>query len=208
MHSSILAWRILWTEETGKLQYMGLQRVEHNFQMFKLHLKKEEEPDQISNIHWIIKKAREFQKNIYFCFTDYTKALVWITTNLKILKDMGIPDHLTCFLDFPGCSDGKASSYNAGDPGSIPGSGKSPKERNGNPLQNSCLENPMDEEPGRLPHTVSQRIGCDWLTSLSLSASWKVCMQVKKQQIEPDMKEETDSKLGKEYIKTVYCHPT
>ena len=128
MHSSILAWRILWTEETGKLQYMGLQRVEHNFQMFKLHLKKEEEPDQISNIHWIIKKAREFQKNIYFCFTDYTKALVWITTNLKILKDMGIPDHLTCFLDFPGCSDGKASSYNAGDPGSIPGSGKSPKE--------------------------------------------------------------------------------
>ena len=75
---------------------------------------------------------------------------------------MGIPDHLTCFLDFPGCSDGKASSYNAGDPGSIPGSGKSPKERNGNPLQNSCLENPMDEEPGRLPHTVSQRIGCDW----------------------------------------------
>ena len=37
--------------------------------------------DQISNIHWVIKKAREFQKNIYFCFIDYTKAFVWITTN-------------------------------------------------------------------------------------------------------------------------------
>ena len=55
--------------------------------------------DQIANICWIIKKAREFQKNIYFCFIDYTKALiVWITTNWKILQDMGIPDHLNCLL--------------------------------------------------------------------------------------------------------------
>ena len=46
--------------------------------------------------------------------------------------------------DFPGGSDGKASAYNAGDPGSIPGSGRSPGEGNGNPLQYSCLENPMD----------------------------------------------------------------
>ena len=45
---------------------------------------------------------------------------------------------------FPGGSDGKASAYNAGDPGSIPGSGRSPGEGNGNPLQYSCLENPMD----------------------------------------------------------------
>ena len=45
---------------------------------------------------------------------------------------------------FPGGSDGKASAYNAGDPGSIPGSGRSPGEGNGNPLQDSCLENPMD----------------------------------------------------------------
>ena len=49
-------------------------------------------------------------------------------------------------MDFPGGSDGKASAYNAGDPGSIPGSGRSPGERNGNPLQYSCLENPMDRE--------------------------------------------------------------
>ena len=47
-------------------------------------------------------------------------------------------------VGFPGGSDGKESAYNAGDPGLIPGSGRSPGERNGNPLQYSCLENPMD----------------------------------------------------------------
>ena len=88
--------------------------------------------DQISNICWIIEKARKFQKNIYFCFIDYIKAFVWITTNWKILKEMGIPDHLTCLL------------------------------RN--------------------------------------------IMQVKKQQLEPNMEQWTGSKLGKEYIKAVYCH--
>ena len=50
------------------------------------------------------------------------------------------------FLSFPDSSDGKASAYNVGDPGSIPGSGRSPGEGNGNPLQYSCLENPMDGE--------------------------------------------------------------
>ena len=49
-----------------------------------------------------------------------------------------------CFRDFPGGSHGKASAYNAGDLGSIPGSGRSPGEGNGNPLQYSCLESPMD----------------------------------------------------------------
>ena len=49
-----------------------------------------------------------------------------------------------CKMSFPGGSDGKASAYNAGDPGSIPGLGRSPGERNGNPLQYSCLENPME----------------------------------------------------------------
>ena len=49
-------------------------------------------------------------------------------------------------MDFPGGSDGKASAYNAGDPGSIPGLGRSPGEGNGNPVQYSCLENPMDGE--------------------------------------------------------------
>ena len=56
--------------------------------------------DQIANICWIIEKAREFQKNIYFCFTDYAKAFYCVDHNKlwKILKEMGIPDHLTCLL--------------------------------------------------------------------------------------------------------------
>ena len=55
----------------------------------------------------------------------------------------------------------KASAYNAGDPGSIPGSGRSPGEGNGNPLQYSCLENPWMEEPGRLQSMGLQRVGHD-----------------------------------------------
>ena len=56
--------------------------------------------DQTANIHWIIEKAREFQKNIYFCFIDYAKAFDCVDHNKlwKILKEMGIPDHLTCLL--------------------------------------------------------------------------------------------------------------
>ena len=56
--------------------------------------------DQIANICWIIEKAREFQKNIYFCFIDYAKAFNCVDHNKlwKILKEMGIPDHLTCLL--------------------------------------------------------------------------------------------------------------
>ena len=56
--------------------------------------------DHIANICWIIKKAREFQKNIYFCFIDYIKDFDCVDHNKlwKILKEMGIPDHLTCCL--------------------------------------------------------------------------------------------------------------
>ena len=56
--------------------------------------------DQMANIRWIIEKAREFQKNIYFCFIDYPKALDCMYYNKlwKILQEMGIPDHLTCLL--------------------------------------------------------------------------------------------------------------
>ena len=56
--------------------------------------------DQIANICWIIEKARDFQKNIYFCFIDYAKAFDCVDHNKlwKILEEMGIPDHLTCLL--------------------------------------------------------------------------------------------------------------
>ena len=90
--------------------------------MFKLDLEKAEEPrNQIANIHWIIKKAREFQKNIYFGFIDYTKVFVWITTKCgKFLKR--------------------------------------------------------------------------WEQQTTLLASWEICMQVKKQQLELNMKQQTGSK--------------
>ena len=65
--------------------------------MFKLVLEKAEEPEIIS---WIIKKAREFQRNTYFCFIDYAKAFDYVDHNKlwKIVQEMGIPDHLTCLL--------------------------------------------------------------------------------------------------------------
>ena len=74
--------------------------------MYKLDLEKAEEPEvniycqPIANINWIIKKAREFKKNIYFCFIYYAKAFDCVDHNKlwKILKEMGIPDHLTFLL--------------------------------------------------------------------------------------------------------------
>ena len=88
---------------------------------------------QIVNIHWVIKKAREFQKNIYSCFIDYEKIWLWITTNR----------------------------------------GKFRK---------------------RLEYQTT------------LPTSWEIYKQVKKQQLELDMEQQTGSKLGKEYIKAVCCH--
>ena len=71
-----------------------------NIQMFKLDFKKAEEPEikLPTSICWITEKAREFQKNIYFCFIDYTKAFDCLDHNKlwKIFKEMGLPDHLTC----------------------------------------------------------------------------------------------------------------
>ena len=84
-----------------KILQARLQQWTVNFQMFKLDLEKRRGTrDQIANICWITEKAREFQKNIYFCFTDYAKALDCVDPNKlwKILKEMGIPDYLTCLL--------------------------------------------------------------------------------------------------------------
>ena len=68
--------------------------------MFKLVFEKAEDRDQIANIRWIVERAREFQKNIYFCYIDYAKAFDCVDHNKlwKILKQMGIPDKLTCLL--------------------------------------------------------------------------------------------------------------
>ena len=71
-----------------------------NFQLFKLVLEKTGTRDQTAKILSIIEKGTEFQKNVYFCFIDYTKAFDCVDHNKlwKILKEMGIPDHLTCLL--------------------------------------------------------------------------------------------------------------
>ena len=72
-----------------------------NFQMYKLDLEKAEEPEiKLPTSIVSSKKAREFQKNICFCFIDYAKALDYVDQNKlwKILQEMGIPDHLTCLL--------------------------------------------------------------------------------------------------------------
>ena len=91
--------------------------------------------DQIANICWIMEKAREFQKNIYFCFIDYAKAFDCVDHNKlwELLKEM---EYQTTW-----------------------------------------------------------------------PASWEICMQVRKQQLELGMEQQTGSKLGKEYVKAVYCHP-
>ena len=89
-HTSKVMFKIL----QARLQ----QYVNRELQMFKLDLEKAEESDWIANICWIIEKAREFQKN--FCFIDYAKATDCVDHNKrwKILRQMGIPDHLICLL--------------------------------------------------------------------------------------------------------------
>ena len=70
------------------------------FWMYKLGFEEAEETDQIANIRRIIEKIRESQKNIYFCFIDYTKTFVCVDHNKlwQSLYEMGVPDHFTCFL--------------------------------------------------------------------------------------------------------------
>ena len=71
-----------------------------NFKVFKLKLEMQRNQRSNFNIYWMIKKATEFQENIYFCFIDYTKAFDCVDQNKlwKILKEKGIPDNLTCLL--------------------------------------------------------------------------------------------------------------
>ena len=83
------------------LQARPQQHVNHELPHVQTGFRKDRGTrDQIANIHWIIEKAREFQKNIYICFIDYAKVFDCVDHNKlwKILKQMGIQDHLTCLL--------------------------------------------------------------------------------------------------------------
>ena len=97
---------------------------------------------QTANICWITEKAREFQKNIYFCFIDYTEAFDCGDHNKlwKILKEIRIPDYLTCLLRnlYAGQESDTTEQLDFHFSLSCIGKG------NGNPLQCSCLENPRD----------------------------------------------------------------
>ena len=98
---------------------------------------------QADSTNWITREDREVDKQMLL----YTLSLIVRRTgNIKnSLGHINIFTYFICLsLGFPGGSDGKASAYNEGDPGSIPGSGRSPGEGNGNPLQYFCLENPMN----------------------------------------------------------------
>ena len=81
------------------LQARLQQYMNHELPDFQAEFRKGSR-DQIANIHWIIKKAREFQENIYFCFIDYVKSFDRVDHNklLKSLQEIGIPGHLTCLL--------------------------------------------------------------------------------------------------------------
>ena len=90
-----------WQEYTEELYKKDLYNLETFFWFIQAGFRKGRGTrDQIANIRWIIEKAREFQKNIYFCFIDSAKAFDCVDHNQlwKILKEMGIPDHLTCLL--------------------------------------------------------------------------------------------------------------
>ena len=155
-HSSTLAWKIPWTEEPDRLQSMGSLGVGHDWAT-SLSL--------FAFMHW----RRTWQPTPVFLpgesqglgspmgcrlwgrtesdTTDVTQQqqhhfLQWIFPAQGL--NPGLLHLLRWQRGFPGGSDGKASARNAADPGSIPGLGKSPGEGNGNPLQHSCLENPMD----------------------------------------------------------------
>ena len=166
--------------------------------------------DQIANICWIIEKAREFQKNIYFSFIDYAKAFDCVDHNKmwKILKEMGIPDHFTCLLRnlyeeaIVRTGQGTIGTCN-GNPTSA-GSWKK-QESSRKTSISAVLTMPK-------PLTVWITTICGkflkrWEYQTTLPASCDICMQIKKQQLKLDMEQQTGSKLGKEYVKAVYCHP-
>ena len=98
---------------------------------------------------------KEYQR---ICYNHHNRAII-----NKYLEELLWPTW-TARRSFPGGLDGRASAYNVGDPGSIPGLGRSPGEGNGNPLQYSAWKIPWTEDPGRLQSM--QRVGHDWATSL------------------------------------------
>ena len=128
------------------------------------------------NFHFCFQKHLFlFLETTYFCILVLYHATFlgsfFIIAYRFLVQSLGFSIHN--IVDFPGGSEGKASVYNARDLGSIPGLGKFPGEGNGNPLQYSCLENPMDGGAWcRLLSMRLQRVGHDWVTSFIHNMSY------------------------------------
>ena len=121
---------------------------------------------------WLLNIMYLFTLTNYNALISHRLSVFWIESPWFAIPQCFNPGVLLPFYSIrtsPGGSDGKASAYNVGDPGSIPGSGRCSGEGNGNPLQYSCLENPWMEERGQLQFMGSQRVGHDWATSLSFT---------------------------------------
>ena len=124
---------------------------------------------------FLVRKLFMYNINtLLFFFNTWNR---WMFDQLEVLKNKFTSIYWKQFLNFlvwnnvnkfPGGAEVKASACNVGDLGSIPGSGRSPGEGNGNPLQYSCLENPMDGGAWWATVHRSQRVGHNWATSLSL----------------------------------------
>ena len=151
-HSSTLAWKIPWKEKPGRLQSMGSQRVRHDW-VTSLSL------NMVDYIYWLVnvKVMIYFWDKAHSVMMYYPFLYCWFYL-LRSFASMCLQTILHEFFytssEFPSAAFflhvlylviSKASACNAGDLGSIPGSGRSPGEGNGNSLQYSCLENPMDE---------------------------------------------------------------
>ena len=163
-HSTILVWRIPWTEETGRLRCMGLERVRHNWSdsahMHKTYLWPY--VDQ-TNIHYS-KKSHVLGWPIYIILISIPCNILLGDFYFVFILDFSRLKEIVIFpfaqskatSGFPHSLVGKESACNAGDLGLIPRSGRSPGEGNGNPLQYSCLENPMGRGAWRLQSVRSQ----------------------------------------------------
>ena len=154
------------------LQARLQQYMNHEFPDVQAGFRKGKETrDQIASICWIIKKAREFQKNIYFCFIDYAKAFDCVDHNKlwKILKEMTIPDLLTCLL----------RNLHAGQEATVrTGYGTTDWFQIGKGVCQGCVlawRIPGTGEHSGLPSTGSHRAGHDW-SDLAAAAAARLCV--------------------------------